>query len=258
MEELLVRVEEGICTISLNRPAARNALTAAMRLELISLVTSIDADETVAVVVITGTDPAFCAGIDLQEIAAGEATDAIPALRAPDAGVEQCRDNLGTAVGRMRTPVVAAVNGACYTGGLELALACDVIVASDRATFADTHARFGLAPYWGMSARLPARVGPGRARLMALTGRPVPAAEAERMGLVDLVVPHDDLAATVAGIAADIASAVPSAIAAAQRLYDASADLPLSGRLHLEMEVAEGFRFDRDEFARRVAARTRR
>ena len=257
MDELLVTDAGAVRTLTLNRPSARNALTGAMRRGIADAVQAADLDPGVSVLVLTGVDPAFCAGVDLNEINAGQAEDAVPPKRAADGSVRRSGPSVGAAVRAVQKPVIAAVNGACFTGGLELALSCDIIVASDRATFADTHARFGLVPYWGMSALLPQRVGVGRARWMSLTSRIVGAADALRTGLADEVVAHDDLGSHVAATAADIAAAAPAAVMAAQRLYDLGSRFELEARLALEAEIAEGFAFDKEDFDRRLAARRR-
>jgi enoyl-CoA hydratase len=257
VDELLVTNSQGVCTITLNRASARNALTAGMRQGIAAAAEAADADAAVSVVVLTGVDPAFCAGVDLNEINSGQAHDAVPPRRAADGSVRRPRVSAGTALRAVQKPVIAAVNGPCYTGGLELALSCDIIIASDRASFADTHARFGLVPYWGMSALLPLRVGVGRARWMSLTSRVVGAEDALRTGLADEVIAHQDLGAHVAAVAADIVAAAPAAVMAAQRLYDMGTRFELDARLALEAEIAESFPFDRDDFDRRLAARRR-
>ncbi len=257
MDELLVTHANGVCTLTLNRPSARNALTGAMRRGIAEAAGAADLDADVSVLVITGVDPAFCAGVDLNEINAGQAEDAVPPRRAADGSVRRTGPTVGSTIRAVQKPVIAAVNGACYTGGLELALNCDLIIASDRATFADTHARFGLVPYWGMSALLPLRVGVGRARWMSLTGRTVGAEVALRTGLADEVVAHDDLGSHAAAVAADIVAAAPAAVMAAQRLYDLGSRFELDARLALETEIAEGFAFDKADFDRRLAARRR-
>ena len=146
---------------------------------------------------LTGADPAFCAGVDLKELAAGG-------------------DNLHSRAVDYLTgspvPVIAAVNGPSVTGGLELALACDFRIASERATFADTHARVGIVPGWGLTVRLPKAVGAAFAREMSFTGNYVDAATALRVGLVNHVVAHDDLLPTARALAADVASCVPEAV----------------------------------------------
>ena len=152
--------------LTLNRPRARNALSAELRRGFFGALADAEADDTVDVVIVTGTDPVFCAGLDLKEL--GNTTEL------PD---------ISTKWPAMRKPVIGAINGAAVTGGLELALYCDVLIASENARFADTHARVGLLPTWGLSVRLPQKVGIGMARRMSLTGDYLSAHDALRCGL---------------------------------------------------------------------------
>ena len=253
-ENVLVDTRDGIRTITLHRPDKRNAMTREMRAELVHLAAEVDGDPDVAVVVVTGTDPAFSAGVDLGEIGSGRAADAVPGSSDDTAPTT----NPGTAFRAVRTPVLAAVNGPCFTGALEIALSCDVIVASDRATFGDTHARFGLLPFWGMSALLPERVGRTRARELSLTGRTVDAAEALRIGLVEHVVAHDDLLPFTWALAADIVAADRSAVLGMQDLYDFGTGRTLDERLACEAELALAHPFDREAFEARRAGRVTR
>ncbi len=133
-------------------------------------------DDGVDVVIVTGADPVFCAGLDLKELG-GQ-------IGLPD---------ISPRWPAMTKPVIGAINGAAVTGGLELALYCDILIASEQARFADTHARVGLLPTWGLSVRLPQKVGVGLARRMSMTGDYLSAADALRAGLVTEVVPHDQL-----------------------------------------------------------------
>jgi enoyl-CoA hydratase len=263
---VLVATADGVRTITLHRPDKRNALTRAMRDELVRRAGEVDEDPAVSVLVITGTDPAFSAGVDLTEIASGAASDAVPGT-APDAppgtanpgrspaGSLPGTANPGAALQAVRKPVIAAVNGACFTGALEIALSCDVIVASERASFGDTHARFGLMPYWGMSVRLPERVGVAKARELSLTGRTVDAVEARRIGLVEHVVGHDELLAFVAGLAGDMAASDQAAVLGMQELYDLAPGRTLAERQAEETARARAHRFDLAAFEARRAAR---
>jgi enoyl-CoA hydratase len=247
--EVLVDTRDGIRTITLHRPDKRNALTRAMRDELIRLAGEVDGADDVAAVVLTGTDPAFSAGVDLGEIASGRAADAVPGtLPAAERAAAVAGGNPGSAWRAVRTPVIAAVNGACFTGALEIALSCDVIVASERATFGDTHARFGILPLWGMSALLPERVGTARARDLSLTGRTVAADEALRIGLVEHVVPHDELLAFAHGLAAEVVAADRSAVLGLQDLYDAATGRSLAERLAAEHAASLAHDLDPDAF----------
>ena len=149
-ELVLTADHDGVRVIALNRPAARNALSRDLIRAAYAALTSADADEAVSAVVLTGTDPAFCAGVDLKE-AARDGLSYFEEFRS-----QSCI----AAVAKMRTPVVGAINGATFTGGLEMALGCDFLIASERAVFADTHARVGILPGGGMTARLPQLDGP--------------------------------------------------------------------------------------------------
>ena len=181
--------------VRLHRPEARNALNRALRRALYDAMAAAEADPDVDVVVVTGSDPAFCAGLDLRELAGD------PSMLS---GGFEGGSELRRPWPDMTKPLVGAVNGVAVTGGLELALGCDFLVASDRARFADTHARVGVQPGWGMSVLLPQAVGTRRARQMSLTGNFVDARLALEWGLVNEVVPHEDLLPRCLALADDI------------------------------------------------------
>jgi enoyl-CoA hydratase len=209
MSVLLVEDEGPVRVVTLNRPESRNALSGELISALYRALVAADDDPAVLAVVLTGTDPAFCAGVDLKQ-AAAEGAAYFARYREEDC--------IGRA-GRLRKPVVGAVNGAAFTGGLELALGCDFLVASERAVFADTHARVGVLPGGGMTARLPTVVGRGWARRMSMTGDPVPAALAERIGLVTEVVPHAELRERAVALAAAAAEVPGEVMQAIKRMY---------------------------------------
>lgn len=197
---VVMEVSERIATVTLNRPNARNALTSEMLRLLPRLMHEADARDDVDVVILTGADPAFCAGLDLRELgsSSGELVDVNgrePAHR-PDGG-------RGPFPG-MTKPVLGAINGVAITGGFELALNCDFLIASDRAKFGDTHARVGVMPGWGLTVLLPQAIGIRRAREMSVTGNFLSASEALGFGLVNHVVAHDDLLPFTRSIAHDI------------------------------------------------------
>src|SRR5215469_980970 len=179
MTEVLLDVTGQVATVTLNRPDRRNAISSALLTSLRDLLAEIDSRPDVRAIVLTGADPAFCAGLDLTELAQ-------PGSRLGS------RTNKN-AVPDLATPLIGAINGAAVTGGLELALACDFLIASERATFADTHARVGVMPGGGLTVRLPELVGVNRARQMSFTGDFVGAAQALEWGLVNEVVPHSEL-----------------------------------------------------------------
>ena len=162
---LLIDTTDRVRTLTLNRPKSRNALSYELRDAFYGALRQAEADPDVDVVILTGADPVFCAGLDLKEL--GEGADL------PD---------ISPKWPNMTKPVIGAINGAAVTGGLELALYCDILIASENAKFADTHARVGLLPTWGLSVRLPQKAGVGLARRMSLTGDYLSAAEALRAG----------------------------------------------------------------------------
>ncbi|MEZ0384635.1 enoyl-CoA hydratase [Mycobacterium sp. pW045] len=201
---LLVQTQDRIRTLTLNRPQARNALSRALRDAVFSALAEADADDGVDVMILTGADPVFCAGLDLKEFGDSDST-ALP--------------DISPQWPPLTKPVIGAINGAAVTGGLELALYCDLLIASEQARFADTHARVGLMPSWGLSVRLPQRVGVGLARRMSLTGDYLSAADALRAGLVTQVVPHAELLDTARGVAASIVGNNQAAVRALLAAY---------------------------------------
>jgi enoyl-CoA hydratase len=197
--------DHGVAVVTLNRPDRRNALSAALLSALRATVCELDASEDVRAIVLTGADPAFCAGLDLTEL--GEPGSALGSAGS------------GPVLPPLSTMLIGAVNGAAVTGGLELALACDFLIASERARFADTHARVGIMPGWGLSYALPEAVGLRRARQMSATGNFVDARTALAWGLVNEVVPHAELLDVAVRLAADAASNDPAAVQAIFATY---------------------------------------
>src|SRR3954471_9591962 len=205
---LLVDTQDRVRTLTLNRPQSRNALSTELRRRFFRALRDAETDDTVDVVILTGTDPVFCAGLDLKELGNSPELPDISPQWPP-----------------MTKPVIGAINGAAVTGGLEFALYCDILIASEQARFADTHARVGLLPTWGLSVRLPQKVGVGMARRMSLTGDYLSADEALRAGLVTEVVPHDQLMPaarrTAAAIVGNNQKAVRALLASYHRIDDA-------------------------------------
>lgn len=218
---LLTETTNGICTMTLNRPQARNALSAALRDHLFGALREANADDDIDVIILTGSDPVFCAGLDLKELSEGSNLPDISPQWPP-----------------LSKPVIGAINGAAVTGGLELALYCDILIASDRARFADTHARVGLLPTWGLSVRLPQKVGIGMARRMSLTGDYLSADEALRTGLVTQVVPHEDLLPTARQIATSIVGNNRGAVRALLTSYKRIDAAHTGAGLWIEAEAA--------------------
>lgn len=211
MEPLLTCARDGhVATVTLNRPDVRNALSHDLRGQLRETVAELDDDGSVRAIVLTGAGSAFCSGVDLRELAAGAAPPS----------------EIGPLTGPFissTTPLIGAINGAAYTGGLELALACHFLIASERASFADTHARLGLLPGWGLTVLLTEAVGARRARQMSLTCEPVDASTALSWGLVNRVVDHAALPHTVLDAAHRIAAHPPAAVRRVSALYEAQA-----------------------------------
>ena len=201
---VLLEIEEGVATVTLNRPEARNALSRAVTHDLWDAITTVGGDSGVAVVILTGADPAFCAGIDLKEVTGETSPTAAP--RATGQGPGRDANGLYRFLPLIDKPIIGAVNGVAVTGGLEIALQCSFLVASERARFADTHARVGVMPGGGITVLMAQSVGLRRAIELSLTGNFLTAEEALRVGLVNHVVPHDELLPFTRQLAADIVS----------------------------------------------------
>ncbi len=218
---LLADINERVATLTLNRPAQRNALSSTLLSALRTEMARVDAHDDVDVIVLTGADPAFSAGLDLKELGSTGnhlvvETPAKSATRPPERVVGSNAPWAPT-----RKPVIGAVNGVAVTGGFELALQCDFLVASERASFGDTHTRVGILPGWGLSVLLPQAIGLRRAIEMSLTGNFIDAEEAHRLGLVNHVVAHSDLLATARRLARDISGNDAAALQELLRSYRA-------------------------------------
>ena len=249
-EQLLVNDHGSVRVLTLHRPEARNALCVELIRALYAAWLEADADPSVRVVILTGTDPAFCAGVDLKEAAAG-GPDYFAVFEETDC-IQQA--------GRMRTPTIAAVNGAAFTGGLELALGCDFIIASERAVFSDTHARVGVLPGGGMTARLPLVVGWANARRMSFIGEVIDAHRAVAWGLVSEVVAHDRLMQRTLELATGMAEVDPTVLQAVKDVYREGWRVTLDEALRVEAEMAHAHKTDYDLLEQRrraVLARNR-
>jgi enoyl-CoA hydratase len=228
-DELVTRTDRGaVLVLTMNRPSSRNALNRELIRSLYAALKSADADDSVRAVVLTGADPAFCAGVDLKEAA----RDGMKYF------AEFKSNSCISAVAEMRTPTLGAINGATFTGGLELALGCDFLIASERAVFADTHARVGILPGGGMTARLPRVVGAAMARRMSMTGEVVDAVRAERIGLVTEVVAHDRLLVRAVELAGQIAEVPKPTMLGLKDIYVTGAAAVVDPALAAEAAIA--------------------
>lgn len=242
---LLTDDATGVRLITLNRPEARNALSAELIDRFVEALHAAEDDPEVRAVVLTGADPAFCAGLDLREVgASGISGDTVLDPKASPWWV----------LHTMNTPVIGAINGPAVTGGLELALHCTFLIASERAVFGDTHTQIGIHPGGGLTGLLPQAVGFRKAREMSLTGNFINAAEAHRLGLVNHVVPHPDLVPTALRLAGDIAGGDPRAVPAVNETYRDVAALPLGQGLALERERFSAWEYSPADIEARRAA----
>ncbi len=225
---ILITVERDgtVAIVTMNRPEAMNALSAALRAELAAAFEALDSDDSIRAVVLTGAgERAFTAGLDLKELG-------VQGLGAANA--ESPAANPVKAIERCRKPVIGAINGVAITGGFEVALACDILIASENARFADTHARVGIMPGWGLSQKLSRLIGLSRAKELSLSGNFLDAGTACAWGLVNRVVAPGALLPTARQLAADIASADPGMVTAYKALIDDGFALSLGEGLALE------------------------
>jgi enoyl-CoA hydratase len=226
---LLVEKSEGIVTLTLNRPEAMNALSRALRLAIVQAFAALHDDPEAGVVILTGAGRAFCAGIDLKELGSANTT-----LNTDTVGGEL---DIVQAMTRFDRPIIGAINGFAITGGFELALACDVLVASTAAKFADTHARVGVMPGWGLSQKLSRIIGPYRAKELSLTGNFLSAEQAAVWGLINRTVPPEELLPTCRALAKDMLSCVPEMLRSMKRVIDEGFATTLTEGLKIEHEA---------------------
>jgi len=220
---------EGLCTLTLNRPDKLNALTPNSFVALRAHLDAIATDGSVRCVVLQGAGRSFCAGHDLESIAAGG--------RAPSRHFEP---ETVDALEQLPQPTIARLHGHCFTGGLELALACDLLIAAASTKLGDTHGQWGLVPIWGMSIRLPERVGRSTAKQLMFTSRRIDGTTAAEIGLVDVAVPDDELDDTVARLAAEILANSPGTNRRVKRLIADRADLSRTEALLHERSLPHG------------------
>jgi len=205
-----VDVENEVAIVTLNRPQAMNALSRELRTAIAETFEKLESDPAVRVVILTGAGKAFCAGLDLKEL--GQGRDTVQ-------GTVETKDPV-TSIARFSGPIIGAINGVAITGGFELALACDVLICSSEARFADTHGRVGILPGWGLSQRLSRTIGIYRAKELSLTGNFLTAQQAADWGLANRVVAPDELIPAAKKLANDMLSLVPEALSGYKKLID--------------------------------------
>ncbi|WP_084418401.1 enoyl-CoA hydratase [Henriciella litoralis] len=226
-EEIVIVEKDGpIAIVTLNRPDALNALSRALRSQIVKTFAELAEDETVRAVVLTGAGRAFTAGVDLKE--AGESGFAL--------GVDGGDIDISKALAAYPWPIVGAINGFAITGGFELALMCDVLLASENAKFADTHARVGIVPGWGLSQKLSRMIGTSRAKELSFTGNFLDAETAERWGLVNRVYKADELLPAAIKMAHEMASCDPVLLRKYKALIDDGFALPFGDAMKLEVK----------------------
>ena len=225
---MLLQIEkaDGVATVTMNRPDAMNAMSKALRAELDKAFTALDKDDDVRAVVLTGAgERAFTAGLDLKELG----VEGIGAANATEPNSNPVR-----AIQQCGKPVIGAINGVAITGGFELALACDVLIASTNARFADTHARVGIVPGWGLSQKLSRQIGIYRAKELSLSGNFLDAQTALAWGLVNRVVSPEELLPAARKLAGDMATIEPGMMRFYKKLIDDGYDLPFGEAMALE------------------------
>jgi enoyl-CoA hydratase len=227
---LLIDKADGVATVTLNRPEAMNAMSKALRAALDETFAALDRDDGIRAVILTGAgERAFTAGLDLKEL--GSDPDGLGAANATTPAANPVR-----AVRQCGKPVIGAINGVAITGGFELALACDVLIASTNARFADTHARVGITPGWGLSQKLSRLIGLYRAKELSLSGNFLDAETALAWGLVNRVVAPAELMPTARKLAGEMASIPLDMLVYYKRMIDDGFALPLGQALALEHE----------------------
>lgn len=229
---LLIDKADGIATVTLNRPQSMNALSRELRAAIIDGFAELKSDGNIDVVILTGAGRAFCAGLDLKELG-GESPESV------GVGSAVSQTNVVAAVEGFDRPVIGAINGFAVTGGFELALACDVLIASTNARFADTHARVGILPGWGLSQKLSRAIGIYRAKELSLTGNYLSAAQAEAWGLANRVVAPAELLPTCQALARDMQSCVREVVRGYKQLIDRGHSLTMEEGLKLEQSASK-------------------
>jgi enoyl-CoA hydratase len=242
MDTVLLEKHPGYAIVTLNRPEAMNALSRQLRRDFVDAFADCTEDAAIRVVILTGNGKAFCAGFDLKE------------LGSSDSDASREADNaIARAMEAFDGPIIGAINGHAVTGGFEMALACDILIASDNARFADTHARVGMLPGWGLSQKLPRMIGLSRAKEISFTGTPVFAQQAYEWGLVNHVVAADELLPRAIAMAEAMCACVPHILQQYKPLIEEGYSMPYKEALLWEEQRA--VESAREAFASIIAAR---
>ncbi|MDZ4760495.1 MAG: enoyl-CoA hydratase [Alphaproteobacteria bacterium] len=226
---LLIERDGPVAILTLNRARQLNALSVALRSEIVTAVRDLSASDDVRAIVLTGKGRAFTVGVDLKE--AGQSGFSLGTEGGPGGPTD-----LAAAFVACPWPIIGAINGFAITGGFELALMCDVLLASTEAKFADTHGRVGLMPVWGLSQKLPRIIGASRAKELSLTGNFLDAETAERWGLVNRVYAPEALLPAARKLALEMASLDGALLKKLKAVMDDGMSLPLADALKLEIE----------------------
>jgi enoyl-CoA hydratase/carnithine racemase len=240
-EVVLVERRDGVMWLTLNRPAAMNAVSPAMMAALDGAIAQAESDEAVRCVVIGGAGKAFCAGADLKAVR--------EELGAQEDGIARFLKFAAATMSRIEAlpkPVIAAVNGLALAGGLEIVLACDLVLAAQSARLGDAHVNFGLLPGGGSSVRLPRKLGVNRAKYLLFSGEALPAAEFVACGFVQEVVADDALPAATAKLAAKLAAKSPLALRRIKQLVAGALDQPQAAALQMELLACEAHAHSHD------------
>ncbi len=238
--KVILEKKDGIARVTINRPEALNAIDEETMGEIVAAIREADKDESVNVIILTGTGKSFSAGRDLPGIMAGR--------EMPGAARH-------TVLEEVSKPIIAAVNGYCFTGAFELCMCADIVIASENAMFGDTHARFGIVPGGGQTQRLPRQIGPRKAKELLFTGDFITAREAERIGIVNKVVPSEKLDEAVTEMAQKILRNVPETVRKMKYLINQGLKGDLQSGLKLEAaeHIGEPI-MPNEEGRRRIAA----
>lgn len=243
MSYVLLEKHDGFAVVTLNRPEAMNALSRDLRKNFVDVFSQCCQDPDIRVLILTGSGKAFCAGFDLKELGSSDASDA----------AEEVNNAVARAMEAFDGPIIGAINGHCITGGFEMALACDVLIASASARFADTHARVGILPGWGLSQRLPRLIGLSRAKEISFTGTPVFAPQAYEWGLVNHVVQPEELLPRAMAMAGEMCACVPHILRQYKAQIEDGYSMPLKDAL--EWEEARAIESAREATSQVIEAR---